>query len=100
MEVGAHYHRFDHEIAQDPKELHDAILVIVDKLTKSAHFIAIQEKFTLEKLTDIYIREVVSRHGVLVTVISHRDSWFTSRFWGIFHDDLGIKLQFSTAYHP
>ena len=77
---------------------YDAIWVIVDRLTKSAHFIAIQEKFSSEKLADIYVREVVSRHGVLVTIISDRDTWFTSRLWGIFHEDLGTRLNFSTAY--
>jgi len=58
---------------------YDAIWVIVDRLTKSAHFIAIQEKSSSENLADIYVREVVSRHGVPVTVISDRDTRFTSR---------------------
>lgn len=78
----------------------DAIWVIVDRLTKSAHFIAIRESSSSEKLADIYVREVVSRHGVPVTVISDRDVRFTSRFWGKFHEDLGTRLQFSTAFHP
>ena len=79
---------------------YDAIWVIVDRLTKSAHFIAIQEKSSSERLADIYVREVVYRNSVPGTVISDRDTRFTSRFWGKFWKDLGTKLQFSTAYHP
>ncbi|KAJ9547715.1 hypothetical protein OSB04_020258 [Centaurea solstitialis] len=78
----------------------DAIWVIVDRLTKSAHFIAINESSSLEKLADIYVKEVVARHGVPVTVISDRDVRFTSWFWARFHEDLGTRLQFSTAFHP
>ncbi|KAJ9541893.1 hypothetical protein OSB04_028399 [Centaurea solstitialis] len=70
----------------------DAIWVIVDRLTKSAHFIAINESSSSEKLSDIYIKEIVARHGVPVTIISDRDVRFTSRFWSKFHEDLGTKL--------
>ncbi|KAJ9553118.1 LOW QUALITY PROTEIN: hypothetical protein OSB04_017163 [Centaurea solstitialis] len=73
----------------------DAIWVIVDRLTKSAHFIAINESSSSEKLVDIYVKEVVARHGVPAIVISDRDVQFTS-----FHEDLGTRLQFSTAFHP
>ena len=58
----------------------DSVWVIVDRLTKSAHFIAIRESFSSEQLVDTYVREVVSRHGVPVIVISDRDIMFTSRF--------------------
>ncbi|KAJ9545458.1 hypothetical protein OSB04_025165 [Centaurea solstitialis] len=78
----------------------DAIWVIVDRLTKSAHFIAINESSSSEKLADIYVKEIVGRHGVPVTIISDRDVRFTSRFWSKFHEDLGTKLQLSTAFHP
>ncbi|KAJ9546732.1 hypothetical protein OSB04_019275 [Centaurea solstitialis] len=78
----------------------DAIWVIVDRLTKSALFIAIQESSTAEQLAKIYVNEVVSRHGVPVSIISDRDVRFTSCFWERFHSELGTKLHFSTAYHP
>ena len=52
----------------------------MDRLTKSAHFIAIRESSSAEKLADIYVSEIVARHGVPVTVISDRDVRFTSRF--------------------
>ena len=61
---------------------------------------AIRENSSAENLADIYVSEIVSRHGVPVTVISDRDVRFTSRFWGKFHEDLGTRLQFSTAFHP
>jgi hypothetical protein len=73
----------------------DSIWVIVDRLTKSAHFIPIQESISAEKLVDIYIREIVARHGVLVSVISDRDVRFTSRFWKKFHDGLGTCPHFT-----
>ncbi|KAJ9544494.1 hypothetical protein OSB04_024201 [Centaurea solstitialis] len=78
----------------------DAIWVIVDRLTKSALFLAIRESSTAEQLAEIYVKEVVSRHGVPVSIISDRDVRFTSRFWERFHSELGTRLHFSTAYHP
>ncbi|KAJ9564891.1 hypothetical protein OSB04_000857 [Centaurea solstitialis] len=78
----------------------DAIWVIVDRLTKSAHFLAIRESFTSEQLAELYVKEVVKRHGVPVSIISDRDTRFTSRFWERFHADMGTIMHFSTAYHP
>ncbi|KAJ9544243.1 hypothetical protein OSB04_023950 [Centaurea solstitialis] len=78
----------------------DAIWVIVDRLTKSAIFLPIRESSTAEQLAKIYVDEVVSRHGVPVSIISDRDVRFTSRFWERFHSELGTRLHFSTAYHP
>ncbi|GKF77857.1 putative reverse transcriptase domain-containing protein, partial [Tanacetum coccineum] len=60
---------------------HDSIWVIVDRLTKSAHFLAIREDYKIERLARLYINEVVASHGVLVPIISDRDSYFTSIFW-------------------
>ena len=60
---------------------YDTIWVIVDRLTKSDHFLPIRETDKMEKLASLYIKEVVSRHGVPVSIISDRDSRFTSRFW-------------------
>ena len=78
----------------------DSIWVIVDRLTKSAHFIPIQDSISAEKLADIYVREVAARHGVPVSVVSDRDVRFTSRFWKRFHDEMGTRLHFNTAFHP
>ncbi|GKE26140.1 putative reverse transcriptase domain-containing protein, partial [Tanacetum coccineum] len=79
---------------------HDIIWVIVDHLTKSAHFIPTRETDSMETLTRLYIKEIVSRHGVPITIISDRDSHFTSRFWQSLQKALGTQLDISKAYHP
>ncbi|GJZ28743.1 putative reverse transcriptase domain-containing protein [Tanacetum coccineum] len=78
----------------------DTIWVIVDRLTKSAHFLPMREDDTLEKLTRQYLKEVVSKHRVPVLIISDRDGKFTSHFWKSLHKALGTRLDMSTAYHP
>ncbi|GJT03070.1 retrotransposon protein, putative, ty3-gypsy subclass [Tanacetum coccineum] len=78
----------------------DTIWVIVDRLTKSAHFLPMKETDIMEKLTRQYLKEVVSRHGVLVSIISNQDSKFTSHFWKSLNEALGTQLDMSTAYHP
>ncbi|GJV95079.1 putative reverse transcriptase domain-containing protein [Tanacetum coccineum] len=79
---------------------HDAIWVIVNKLTKSAHFLAIRENFNTEKLARLYIDVIVARHGVPVSIISDQDGRFTSHFWQTVQRALGIRLDLITAYHP
>jgi len=59
---------------------YDSIWVIVDKLTKCAHFLAINQKWSLDKLAELYVREVVRLHGVPTNIVSDRDLRFTSRF--------------------
>ena len=61
---------------------HDAIWVIVDRLTKSSHFIPIRMTDTLEKLAKLFIDNIVRLHGVPVSIVSDRDTQFTSKFWG------------------
>ncbi|GJS19414.1 putative reverse transcriptase domain-containing protein [Tanacetum coccineum] len=78
----------------------DTIWVIVDRLTKSAHFLPMKGTDTMEKLTRQYLKEVVLRHGVPVLIISDRDSKFTSHFWKSLNEALGTQLDMSTAYHP
>ena len=78
----------------------DAIWVIVDRLTKSAHFLPINIEYSLEKLTSLYIKEVVRLHGIPSNIVSDRDPRFTSRFWESLHKALGTKLRLSSAYHP
>ncbi|GKA38720.1 reverse transcriptase domain-containing protein, partial [Tanacetum coccineum] len=79
---------------------HDTIWVIVDRLTKSAHFIPTRETDSMETLTRLYIKEIVSRHGVPISIISDHDSHFTSRFWQSLQKALGTQLDMSMAYHP
>ena len=59
----------------------DAIWVIIDRLTKSTHFLPIHNKFSLDRLAELYISEIVRLHEVLVSIVSDRDPRFTSRFW-------------------
>ena len=72
----------------------------MDRLTKSVHFIPIRESSRAEKMARVYVKEMVSRHGIPVVNISDRDTRFTLHFWKKFQEDLGTKLTFSTTYHP
>nr|GEV44779.1 putative reverse transcriptase domain-containing protein [Tanacetum cinerariifolium] len=76
------------------------IPVIVDRLTKSAHFLPMKETDSMKKLTRQYLKEVVSRHEVPVSIIYDQDSKFTSHFWKSLNKALGTQLDMSTAYHP
>ncbi|GJW11396.1 putative reverse transcriptase domain-containing protein [Tanacetum coccineum] len=82
------------------KNGHDMIWVIVDRLTKSAHFLAIREDYSTKRLARIYIDEIVARHGVLMSIILDRDGRFTSRCWQTVQKALRTRLDMSTAYHP
>ncbi|KAK1439863.1 hypothetical protein QVD17_05685 [Tagetes erecta] len=79
---------------------YDSIWVIVDRLTKSAHFLPIKETYSAEKRAQLYVKEIVCRHGVPLDIISDRDGRFMSRFWKGLQEALGTKLNLSTAYHP
>ncbi|GJV43350.1 putative reverse transcriptase domain-containing protein [Tanacetum coccineum] len=79
---------------------YDSIWVIVDRLTKSAHFLPMKKTDSMEKLTQLYLKEVVCRHGVPLSIISDRDSRFTSSFGSPSKTLRGNKLIMSTAYHP
>ena len=72
----------------------------MDRLTKSAHFLALRVGYSLEKLATIYIQEIVRLHGVPVSIVSDRDSRFIAKFWKSLHKALGTKLNFSIAFHP
>nr|GEU29020.1 reverse transcriptase domain-containing protein [Tanacetum cinerariifolium] len=79
---------------------YDSIWVIVDRLNKSAHFIPMNEKFKMDRLTQLYLKEIICRHGVPVSIISEGDPRFASRFWTSLQKSLGTNLDMSTAYHP
>ncbi|GJV58308.1 putative reverse transcriptase domain-containing protein [Tanacetum coccineum] len=82
------------------KSGHDTIWVVVDRLTKSAHFLETREDYSMEKLARLYIDEILARHGVPVSIILDQDGRFTSRFWQTLQKALGTRLDMSTAYHP
>ncbi|GJS04191.1 putative reverse transcriptase domain-containing protein [Tanacetum coccineum] len=79
---------------------YDTIWVIVDRLTKSVIFIPMRETDPLEKLARMYLKEVVTRHGIPVSIICDRDPRFASNFWRSLQKALGTSLDMSTAYHP
>ena len=79
---------------------HDSVWVVVDRLTKSAHFLPVRTDYSLDKLAELYIKEIVRLHGIPISIISDRDPRFTSRFWGKLQETLGTRLNFSTAFHP
>nr|GFA52323.1 putative reverse transcriptase domain-containing protein [Tanacetum cinerariifolium] len=79
---------------------YDSIWVIMDRLTKSAHFLPKEKTDRIKKLAELYLKEIVCKNGVPVSVISDRDSLFTSRFWVSLQKALGTQLDLSTAYHP
>ncbi|GJS01223.1 putative reverse transcriptase domain-containing protein [Tanacetum coccineum] len=79
---------------------YDTIWVIVDRLTKSAIFTPMRETDPLDKLARLYLREVVTRHGIPVSIICDRDPRFASNFWRSLQNALGTNLDMSTAYHP
>ena len=79
---------------------HDAIWVIVDRLTKSAHFLPIRLDYSMDRLADLYVNEIFTLHGIPVSIVSDRDPRFTSRFWKELQSAFGTRLNFSTAFHP
>ena len=79
---------------------HDAVWVIVDKLTKSAHFLPVRHDYPMDRLAELYVTEIVRLHGVPLSIISDRDPHFTSKFWKSLQVALGTRLNFSIAFHP
>ncbi|GKF30139.1 putative reverse transcriptase domain-containing protein [Tanacetum coccineum] len=79
---------------------YDTIWVIVDRLTKSAIFIPIRENDPMEKLARMYLKEVVTRYGIPVSIICDRGPRLSSNFWKSLQKALGTRLDMSTAYHP
>uniref|UniRef100_M0ZUK4 Retrotransposon protein n=1 Tax=Solanum tuberosum TaxID=4113 RepID=M0ZUK4_SOLTU len=79
---------------------HDSIWVIVDRMTKSAHFLPIKISYLAEDYAKLYLREMVRLHGVPLSIISDRGTQFTSQFWKSFQKELGTKVKLSTNFHP
>ena len=75
------------------------VWVIVDRLTKSAHFLALWMTFTLEEFCRLYIREIVRLHGVLVSIVLDRDPRFMAHFWKCFQRVMWTQLMMNTTFH-
>ena len=78
----------------------DSIWVIIDRLTKVAHFIPVKTTYGGATLARLYLKEIVRLHGISRRIVSDRGTQFTSKFWLSIQQALGTKLDFSTAYHP
>jgi hypothetical protein len=78
----------------------DSIWVIIDRLTKIAHFLPVKVKYPVIAYAELYIARILSLHGVPKTIVSDRGPQFVSKFWEELHKVLGTKLLHSSAYHP
>jgi len=78
----------------------NAVWVIVDRLTKSAHFIPIHDTWGIERLAQLYVKEIVRLHGTPKDIVSDRDQRFQARFWQALQKAFWTKLNFSSSYHP
>ena len=99
MEVGRSWYDFIVGLPRTQKG-YDSIWVIVDRLTKVAHFLPVKTTYNGPKLAELYMERIVCLHGVPKKIVSDRGSQFTSHFWKQIHSSLGTELNFSTAYHP
>jgi hypothetical protein len=79
---------------------YDSIWVIVDRLTKIAHFLPVRVKYTVSTYAELYIARILSLHGILKTIVSDRGPQFVSKFWEELHKALDTKLLHSSTYHP
>jgi transposase InsO family protein len=79
---------------------YDSIWVIVDQLTKVAHFIPIKTTYSVPQLVELYMSRIVCLHGVPKMIVFGRGTQFTSKFWDRLHETLDTQLLFSLAYHP
>ena len=73
--------------------------MIVDKLTKSAHFLLVRIDYSMDRLAELYVKEIVRLNGVPLSIVSDRDPRFTLRFWKELQSALGTRLNFSIAFH-
>jgi hypothetical protein len=79
---------------------YNSIRVIMDQLTKVAHFIPVKTMYTGPQLAELYIARIVCLYGVPKKIVSDRGTQFTSKFWELLHESMNTKLNFSSSYHP
>ena len=79
-------------------EGYDAIWIVIDRLTKPAHFIPIKVTFSVERLAEVYVANIIHLHEVPLSIISDRDARFTSQFWRCVQKTMGTRLKFSTTF--
>ena len=98
MEMGQHYCGFCVRFSLTQKK-HDSGWVIVDKLTNFAHFLPVRLDYSMDRLAELYVIEIVWLHGIPLSIVFDSYPWFTSRFWKELQLALGTQLNFSTAFH-
>ncbi|KAJ3686553.1 hypothetical protein LUZ61_015717 [Rhynchospora tenuis] len=76
------------------------ILVIVDRFTKYAHFLQLAHPYTAKEVAQLFLQQVYKLHGLPLNILTDRDPLFTSKFWKVVMEQLGVKLNYSTSYHP
>jgi hypothetical protein len=79
---------------------HDSIWVIIDRLTKTAHFLPVHTTYTAKKYAEVYLNQIICLHSVPKIIISDQGALFVARFWEQLQSSLGTKLIRSSAYHP
>ena len=79
---------------------HGSVWVIIDRITKLAHFTPVGIDYSMDRLAELYVDEIVRMHGVPLPIVSDRDPRFTSRFWKELQSTLGTRLNFNIAFHP
>jgi hypothetical protein len=83
-----------------PSRQYNCILVVVDKLSKYAHFIPLRHPYTAAKVAEVFVDNIYKLHGMPLTLVSDRDPVFTSHFWKALFKATGTQLNMSTANHP
>jgi transposase InsO family protein len=78
----------------------DVILVVVDRLTKFAHFIPLSHPYSVQTVADAFMANIIKLHGPPASIVSDRDPVFTSQLWKDIFSSFNTKLNYSTAYHP
>ena len=99
LEMGQHYYGFCDRCSLTQKK-HDSVWVIVDRLTKSAHFLPVQLDYSMDRLDKLYMNEIIRLYGMTLSIMYDRDPRFTSRFWKELQSAMGTRLNFSTTFHP
>ncbi|WRX26670.1 Reverse transcriptase domain - like 10 [Theobroma cacao] len=79
---------------------YNSIWIVVDRLTKSTHFLPVKTTYGAAQYARVYMDEIVRLHGIPISIVSDRGAQFASRFWGKLQEALGTKLDFSTTFHP